>query len=111
MVIMTPEEKAIDLIEKFTHGGLVNWNAAKKDAMVCVEEIIAERKRAVQIAYEFFKKHAEAGKSKRNAKNELAFVEEDIADVSRLIGNAISGNNALSSEDYLQQVKSHLEKQ
>lgn len=31
------EIKAKELIEKFTHGGLVNWEAAKKDAIICCQ--------------------------------------------------------------------------
>lgn len=71
--------------------------------------LLQERKRAVDIAYEFMKNNENAYESKLKAEKQvfgdgtdrfkrhsLAFIKKDIANECRLVGNAISGGNALS---------------
>lgn len=37
---MTPQEKAKELVEKFSEKGKRNWSAAKQCALICVDEFI-----------------------------------------------------------------------
>jgi hypothetical protein len=39
---MEAKEKAKLLINRFTHNGTVNWSAAKKDALICVDELMLD---------------------------------------------------------------------
>lgn len=66
-----------------------------------------ERDRAVKIAYLFHKDKTADFESKKKANNELAFISRDIANECRLVGNAISGKNALTADEpsYWEQVK------
>ncbi len=56
-----------------------------------------ERKRAFDIAIEFYKEKMKSFESKTNAGYSLAFIDEDIAEECRHVANAISGGNALSA--------------
>lgn len=58
--------------------------------------LVRERQRAVDIAYEFMNTHKQGYTYKKIAGNELAFVEQNLAEECRYIGNTISGLNALS---------------
>lgn len=62
-----------------------------------IQSIINERKRAKDIAYELKAKHFKAFEEKKASGNDLAFVSEKISDECRIIGNIISGGNALSA--------------
>lgn len=57
---------------------------------------LQERKRAVGIASSYYQTFKKAGEDKRLLRDDLAFVEEQKAEVARYIGNAISGHDALS---------------
>lgn len=61
-----------------------------------IQLLVDERKRAVNLAYEFKKEYDEAYASKKKAGNELAFISKDMAEACRIVGNTISGGNALS---------------
>jgi hypothetical protein len=58
--------------------------------------IIKERDRAVKIARGFSEKYTTEYAARKKAGNDIAFISERKADVARVIGNAISGGNALS---------------
>ena len=72
-----------------------------------IEARLKERKRAISIAYSFMKDHKQSYEAKEKAGNDLAFIEDKIAEECRYIGNAISGINALgaalgeSEEDHI----------
>lgn len=57
----------------------------------------AERDRAVKIAYSFKDQNEKSYESRKSAGSTVAFVPKEIANECRLVGNAISGLNALSS--------------
>lgn len=61
-----------------------------------IQLLLEERKRAVDIAYEFCEENRKAFESKKNAGYDLAFVSKKVAEECRFLGNAISGGNALS---------------
>lgn len=61
-----------------------------------IDLIIKERKRAVDIAHSFWKSNDKIYQDKKSAGQELAFISDEIANECRLVGNAISGLNALS---------------
>jgi hypothetical protein len=73
-----------------------NYLASVKCAIFHVEALHQERRRAVGIAYEFRDKHSKSYDNKRKAGYDLAFIEDKIAEECRYVGNAISGQNALS---------------
>ena len=80
---------------------LQNIGKALKEPMLYTQEeviqlLIKERQRAVDIAYDFKNMHDKSYREKKSACNDLAFIERDIANECRLVGNAISGLNALS---------------
>lgn len=51
----------------------------------------------VDLAYLFYDKHKEKAESRKKYMPDIAFVSEAEADVARLIGNTIGGDNALSA--------------
>lgn len=55
-----------------------------------------ERTRARDIAYTSMEKHDNKYNAQKHAGNDLAFIEERLADECRIIRNAISGGDALS---------------
>lgn len=57
---------------------------------------VDERRKAVEIAYEFMRDYNRRYVNKKAAGNQLAFIEQEKSEVARYIGNAISGHNALS---------------
>lgn len=61
-----------------------------------VQLLVNERQRAIDIAYSFKKENESAYESKKNAGNKLAFINKNIAEECRYVGNAISGLTALS---------------
>jgi len=57
-----------------------------------------ERKRAVEIAYCFYNKHKEEAEIREKIRDDkIGYIKKREADVARLIGNGISGGNALSA--------------
>ena len=56
----------------------------------------AERQRAMDIAYKAMENHKSIQAMQESAGNRMAFVEGELANECRIIGNAISGGNALS---------------
>lgn len=75
--------------------------------------LIKERKAAVDLCYQVMEEFEEKEKNQRFAKNEYAFISREIANECRLIGNAISGGNALSAalgETMEDRVKEELDK-
>lgn len=61
-----------------------------------IDLLVAERERAVEIAYDSYNKHQKTGEFRKKNNVSIAFVSLDIADEARCIGNCISGLNALS---------------
>ena len=55
-----------------------------------------ERERAVSIAYQFMDMNLLKFESMKKAGSEVAFVNENVAEECRYVGNAISGTNALA---------------
>lgn len=78
----------------------LNNNMENKETFT-IEEVLdllaTERRRAVDICYEFKEEFEQKYKYQTNAGNKLAFISEDIANECRIIGNTISGGNALSA--------------
>jgi hypothetical protein len=121
-----PKEKAEEIFKLMIKHQI--WNAgdsyekvsegikyrAKQCALIYCDGMQAERKRAIKIAYDFRKKRLDQFELKRASGFDLAFIQEDIAEECRHIGNAISGHNALSvtlkEKDYWMQVKDEIEK-
>jgi len=90
---------------------------AKQSAMLYCDGMQEERRRGVDIAYSFRKDYIKSFESKKKAGGALAtiaHIDEDRAESCRLVGNTISGHNALSvalkEEDYWIRVKSEIEK-
>ena len=113
---MTPKEKAKELIDDMQNIIIdtysIQYDNAKKCALVYCKGMQAERKRAVDIAYEFRQRHTESHAAKKMAGNDLAFVEYRISEECRNIGNAISGRTALSmnNSDYWELVAEEIKK-
>lgn len=72
------------------------YTQSEVDSLI-IQARLEERKRAVDIAYEFRNMNNQAYESKKKAGNKHAFIKEDIAEECRYVGNAISGGNALSA--------------
>lgn len=93
-----PEGKKNQFVNAFLAFASQHIPDGPKELMIRLDE----RKRAEHIAYLFYEDHTSSYESKKraekqfNIKNGVAFVERERADVARLIGNAISGHNALS---------------
>jgi len=56
-----------------------------------------ERQRAMTIAYNFMEKHTKKAEAEKAAGNRLYFIENELADECRILGNTISGGDALSA--------------
>lgn len=87
----------------------------KKFAISYCEGMHEERKRAMDIAYEFSKKAEERYKSIKEAGGplaEIAFAKKDMAEECRYVGNAIDGRSALAmnNKGYWELVKDEIEK-
>lgn len=116
---LSPELKAKELFSRFRNledgdSCISNNRNSKECAFIACDVAIAERKRAVEIAYEFRDKHLQTHEARLSAKSEIAFVSKDIAEECRYIGNAISGHNALSvalnEKNYWGKVKEEIKK-
>lgn len=68
-----------------------------------VQLLLKERERAVEIAYSFYNENKDKYETRKKAeievlgKEKLAFINREIADECRIIGNCISGLTGLSS--------------
>lgn len=62
-----------------------------------IKLLVRERQRASDIAYEFMEKNKKQFESRQEAGSKVAFVSKDLANECRLIGNTITGLNALSA--------------
>lgn len=85
----------------------------KDCAIIYCDGMEEERRRAVDIAYEFSKKALENFEAKKKAGGplaEIAFAKEEVAEECRYVGNAISGKNALNMNDksYWERVKDEI---
>jgi nitric oxide reductase large subunit len=62
-----------------------------------IQLLIKERTRAKDIAYEYYKANEDAYAIRQSNSSVVAFVKREIANECRLIGNTISGINALGA--------------
>jgi len=78
---------------RFTHC----WaSSLTRDMSMVLELLEKERQRAMNIAYSLMKQHKMQEEAQKRDNNRLHFIEGELAEACREIGNAISGGDARS---------------
>ncbi len=71
-------------------------NRLRRITTTMLQLLEKERTRAMKIAHASMEAHSQKQEAQKQAGNRLAFIEGELADECRILGNMISGGDALS---------------